>query len=203
MTAADLVVRYGGSLSGEHGDGQARAELLPKMYGDELVHAFGEFKAIWDPEGRMNPGKVVDPYPITEQPAPAAKTTHAGAAATHFHYPRRRRWLRARHAALRRRGQVPRRDRPGRCARATWCTREEKHTTRGRAQLLLRDARGRGDRATAGSSEEVARRSTCASACKGCKGDCPVNVDMATYKAEFMSHYYAGRCGRAAPTPSA
>src|SRR6185312_5163920 len=63
--AADLVLGYGGSLSGEHGDGQSRAELLPKMYGPELVRAFGEFKAIWDPQGKMNPGKVIDPFPIT------------------------------------------------------------------------------------------------------------------------------------------
>src|SRR4029079_4845374 len=63
--AADLVVRYGGTLSGEHGDGQARAALLEKMYGRELVDGFREFKAIWDPQGRMNPGKIVDPYPIT------------------------------------------------------------------------------------------------------------------------------------------
>src|ERR1051326_1357324 len=64
--AADLVVSYGGSLSGEHGDGQQRAELLPKMYGEELVGAFREFKRIWDPDWKMNPGKVVDPYPLDE-----------------------------------------------------------------------------------------------------------------------------------------
>ncbi|HEY8742705.1 MAG TPA: FAD-binding oxidoreductase, partial [Chloroflexota bacterium] len=64
--AADLVLRYGGSLSGEHGDGQARAELLPRMFGEELVRAFGEFKAIWDPQNKMNPGKVVAPYRMDE-----------------------------------------------------------------------------------------------------------------------------------------
>jgi FAD/FMN-containing dehydrogenase len=63
--ASDLVLELGGSLSGEHGDGQSRAELLPKMFGEDLVEAFREFKAIWDPASRMNPGKVVDPYPIT------------------------------------------------------------------------------------------------------------------------------------------
>ncbi|HET7369744.1 MAG TPA: FAD-linked oxidase C-terminal domain-containing protein [Gammaproteobacteria bacterium] len=62
--AADLVVSYGGSLSGEHGDGQARGELLDRMFGSELTQAFSEFKAIWDPDGRMNPGKVADPYPL-------------------------------------------------------------------------------------------------------------------------------------------
>src|SRR5206468_1207757 len=64
--ASDLVLSYGGSLSGEHGDGQSRADLLPKMFGDELMEAFREFKSIWDPEWKMNPGKVVDAYRITE-----------------------------------------------------------------------------------------------------------------------------------------
>src|SRR5947209_13969206 len=63
--ATDLVVRFGGSISGEHGDGQSKAELLGKMYGPELLQAFRDFKAIWDPAGMMNPGKIVDPYPIT------------------------------------------------------------------------------------------------------------------------------------------
>ncbi|HKX39470.1 MAG TPA: FAD-binding oxidoreductase, partial [Burkholderiales bacterium] len=60
--AAHLVVKYGGSLSGEHGDGQAKAEFLPIMFGPELMQAFREFKAIWDPQNRMNPGKLIDPY---------------------------------------------------------------------------------------------------------------------------------------------
>src|SRR5213079_501005 len=64
--AADLVARYGGSLSGEHGDGQSRGELLPKMFGAELVEAFREFKAIWDPGWKLNPGKVVNPYRLDE-----------------------------------------------------------------------------------------------------------------------------------------
>src|SRR5581483_6092852 len=64
--AADLVVGLGGSLSGEHGDGQSRAELLPRMYGPELVQAFRAFKAIWDPDGKMNPGKIVDAYRVDE-----------------------------------------------------------------------------------------------------------------------------------------
>src|SRR5204863_8989604 len=84
--AADLVVRYGGSLSGEHGDGQSRAELLPKMFGHELVQAFREFKAIWDPEGRMNPGKVVDPYSVTDNLRIGADY-NPPAPATHFRYP--------------------------------------------------------------------------------------------------------------------
>jgi FAD/FMN-containing dehydrogenase len=66
--AADLVVAYGGSLSGEHGDGQSRAELLPKMFGNTLVAAFREFKRIWDPDRLMNPGKLVDGKQVFEGP---------------------------------------------------------------------------------------------------------------------------------------
>jgi len=64
--AADLVISYGGSLSGEHGDGQSRGALLPKMFGPELMRAFTEFKCIWDPGNKMNPHKVVNPYLPTE-----------------------------------------------------------------------------------------------------------------------------------------
>ena len=117
--AADLVVRHGGSLSGEHGDGQARAELLPKMFGPELVAAFREFKAIWDPDGKMNPGKVVDPYRLDEN---LRLGTGYKPAQPHtaLPLPRGRRQPRPRGAALRRRRRVPRSSTAARCARATW-----------------------------------------------------------------------------------
>jgi FAD/FMN-containing dehydrogenase/Fe-S oxidoreductase len=189
---ADLVVRYGGSLSGEHGDGQSRAELLEKMYGPELIEAFRAFKAIWDPDGKMNPGKVVDPYPITsnlrlgpEYQPPQMETSFAFKD-DHGRFA---------HAAMRCVGV-------GECRRHTtehgvmcpsyMATREEKHSTRGRARLLFEIMRGdplqRGWR-----SDAVEDALDLCLACKGCKSDCPVNVDMATYKAEFRSHYYAGR----------
>ena len=191
--AADLVVSYGGSLSGEHGDGQSRAELLPKMYGAELVQAFREFKAIWDPAGRMNPGKLVDPYRLDEnlrlgtsyRPAPVATT---------FRFPGDDRGSFAR-ATLRCVGV-------GECRRhgsggGTMCpsymaTREEQHSTRGRARLLFEMLQG--EVITDGwRSHAVKEALDLCLACKGCKGDCPVNVDMATYKAEFLSHYYERR----------
>ena len=103
--AAELVVAYGGSLSGEHGDGQARAELLPVMFGDELVLAFREFKAIWDPQGRLNPGKVVDAYRMDENLRVAAQS--AARAGHALPLPGRRRLVLARGAALRGRGGVP------------------------------------------------------------------------------------------------
>jgi Fe-S oxidoreductase len=188
--AADLVLSLGGSLSGEHGDGQSRAELLGKMYGPELVQAFREFKAIWDPEGRMNPGKVVDPYRIDEN-LRLGTGYHPPPLATRFRFPGDDRGSFAR-ATLRCVGV-------GECRRAsggTMCpsymvTREERHSTRGRARLLFEMLQGeviRGWR-----SEPVKEALDLCLACKGCKSECPVNVDMATYKAEFLSHYYAGR----------
>ena len=68
--AADLVVRYGGSLSGEHGDGQSRGELLPKMFGPELMQAFRDFKSLWDPDWKMNPGKLIDALSARRKSAP-------------------------------------------------------------------------------------------------------------------------------------
>ncbi len=187
---ADLVVRCGGSLSGEHGDGQARGELLEKMYGSELVQAFREFKAIWDPDGRMNPGKVVDPYPLDSNLrlgtsfAPPPYRTHFSFSHEGGGFTR---------AALRCVGI-------GECRKTdtgTMCpsymvTHEEMHSTRGRARMLYEMLEG--DPLTQGWRDEHVKEALdlCLS-CKGCKGDCPVSVDMATYKSEFLSHYYARR----------
>ena len=188
--AADLCVKYNGSLSGEHGDGQSRSELLPKMFGPELVGAFREFKSIWDPDWKMNPGKVVDPYLITEN-------LHLGAdykpwsPGTHFHYPEDQGKL---DRAVTRCVGV------GKCRRmdgGTMCpsfmvTREEQHSTRGRARLLFEMFKG-DTIPDDWRNEEVKESLDLCLACKGCKGDCPVGVDMATYKAEFFAHYYKRR----------
>jgi FAD/FMN-containing dehydrogenase/Fe-S oxidoreductase len=190
--AADLVVRHGGTLSGEHGDGQARAELLEKMYGPELVRAFGEFKAIWDPDNRMNPGKLIDPYPITSnlRLGPEYAPIEYGG---HFAY----------HddggsftQATRRCVGV------GKCRRRSsddgvmcpsyMATGEERHSTRGRARLLFEMMRG-DTLDDLWKSREVEEALDLCLACKGCKSDCPVHVDMATYKAEFRAQHYRGR----------
>ena len=188
--AADLVVSYGGSLSGEHGDGQARGELLPKMFGPELVQAFKEFKAIWDPDWKMNPGKVVEPNRMDEDLRLGADY-HPWEPHTHFHYPEDHGSLA--HATLRCVGV-------GKCRRyegGVMCpsfrvTGEEEHSTRGRAHLLWEMTQGEVIRG--GWQDEHVKRSLdlCLS-CKGCKSDCPVGVDVATYKAEFLSHYYEDR----------
>jgi FAD/FMN-containing dehydrogenase/Fe-S oxidoreductase len=188
--AADLVVKYGGSISGEHGDGQARAELLPKMFGSELVGAFGEFKAIWDPEGKMNPGKVVDPFRI-DQNLRLGTDYHPPPLETNFSFIEDRGSF-AR-ATLRCVGVGKCRKQEG----GTMCpsymvTREELHSTRGRARLLFEMLEGNPLR-NGWRDEHVKEALDLCLACKGCKGECPVQVDMATYKAEFLSHYYAGR----------
>jgi FAD/FMN-containing dehydrogenase/Fe-S oxidoreductase len=190
--AADLVVSYGGSISGEHGDGQSKAELLVKMYGPELIEAFREFKAIWDPAGMMNPGKVVDPYPITSN-LRLGPDYHPPKLQTHFDYPDDKHNFG--HAAIRCVGVGECRrlsSRDGVMCPSFMVTREEKHSTRGRARLLFEMLHG-GAIARNWRNREVADALELCLACKGCKSDCPVNVDMATYKAEFRSHYYAGR----------
>ena len=188
--AADLVVEHGGSLSGEHGDGQQRAELLPKMYGEELVGAFGEMKRIWDPGNRMNPHKVVDPYPIVSN-MKLGSDYSPPEVDTHFAYPEDGGSFA--HATLRCVGA-------GKCRNAasgTMCpsymaTKDEEHTTRGRARILYEMLEG--ETITDGfRSEEVEEALDLCLSCKGCKGDCPVSVDMATYKAEFLSHHYKRR----------
>ena len=188
--AADLVVSLGGSLSGEHGDGQARGDLLPKMYGPELMEAFREFKRIWDPDGKMNPGKKIDAYPITEN-LRLGPDYNPPQLKTHFRYPQDR--FSFSRAALRCVGVGNcRRNGGGVMCPSYQATREEKHSTRGRARMLFEMMNGEVVK-DGWRSEEVKDALDLCLSCKGCKGDCPVNVDMATYKAEFLSHYYEGR----------
>ncbi len=188
--AADLVTSHGGSLSGEHGDGQARAELLPRMYPPDMLQAFADFKAVWDPLDRMNPGAVVRPRRLDEDlrihvdgPRPGHRTrlafAHDGGSLE---------------AATRRCVGV------GACLTAAGgvmcpsyrATGEEAHSTRGRARLLFEYASGRSG-LDAAHSEDVADALDLCLACKGCKRDCPVGVDMASYKSEFLAERYAGR----------
>jgi FAD/FMN-containing dehydrogenase/Fe-S oxidoreductase len=188
--AADLVISYGGSLSGEHGDGQSRAELLPKMFGPELVHAFQEFKALWDPDWKMNPGKLVEPYKLDENLRLGADYK-PWQPQTHFQFPEDHGSLAS--ATLRCVGVGKcRRDEGGVMCPSFRVTREEEHSTRGRAHLLWEMTKG--DVIKDGWRDQHVKDSLdLCLACKGCKSDCPVGVDVATYKAEFLSHYYKGR----------
>jgi FAD/FMN-containing dehydrogenase/Fe-S oxidoreductase len=191
--AADIVLKYGGSFSGEHGDGQARAALLPKMFGPELMRAFAEFKALWDPLNRMNPGKLVDPvavYDPTENLRIGAGY-QATESKTWFQYP-------GDHGSFS--DATTRCVGVGACRKhdhGTMCpsymaTREERHSTRGRAHLLWEMMQG--DILKAGwRNEDVKEALDLCLSCKACKTECPVNVDMASWKAEFLAHYYEGR----------
>ena len=189
--AADLVVSYGGTLSGEHGDGQTRAELLPRQFGEEIVDAFREFKRIWDPDWKMNPGKVVDPYRLDENLKLGADY-HPWRPKVKFAYSDDHGDFA--HATVRCVGI-------GKCRQPdgedVMCpsfivTRDEMHTTRGRARLLFEMLEG--EIVEDGwQSDEVMEALDLCLACKGCTHDCPVNVDMPTYKAEFLYHRYKGR----------
>jgi Fe-S oxidoreductase len=189
--AAELVLKYGGSLSGEHGDGHARAEFLPLMFGPELMQAFREFKALWDPQNRMNPGKIIDAFRVDEHlrlgPAYRPVTLDTRLA---FESPVGDGFERAVGHCV---GM-------GKCRAAkggTMCpsyrgTREERYSTRGRARLLEEMLRGELI-ADGWASEEVKDALDWCLGCKGCRSDCPTHTDMAAYKAEFMSHYYERR----------
>ncbi|MFE0646366.1 FAD-binding and (Fe-S)-binding domain-containing protein [Streptomyces sp. NPDC058877] len=179
---ADLVVAHGGSLSGEHGDGQARAELLPKMYGEELVALFGAAKDVWDPDGGLNPGMLVRPRRLDEglrfEGLPLVGIGRAAARCVGV-------------AKCRVDGPS---SGPGVMCPSYRATGEEKHSTRGRARLLHEMALG--ELITDGwRSEEVREALDLCLSCKGCRSDCPVGVDMAAYKAEFLDRHYAGPLG--------
>jgi FAD/FMN-containing dehydrogenase/Fe-S oxidoreductase len=198
--AADLVVEFGGSFSGEHGDGQSRGELLPRMFGDRLVTAFEQVKAVFDPLGRMNPGKVVAPYKLDENLRLGGDWAPYDPRDLHFRFP---------HDGGSFAEAANRCVGVGKCRQhtteggAVMCpsyqvTHEEEHSTRGRARLLFEMLDGHGDSALRDGwrSEAVRDALDLCLACKGCKKDCPADVDMATYKAEFLSHHYEGRWWR-------
>ncbi|MFJ4779317.1 FAD-binding and (Fe-S)-binding domain-containing protein [Streptomyces sp. NPDC088762] len=177
---ADLVVAHGGSLSGEHGDGQARAELLPRMYGPAAIALFGAYKDVWDPAGGMNPGMLVRPARIDEnlrfEVLPDSSLAREVASCVGV-------------AKCRSRGVA---GGPAVMCPSYRVTGEEQHSTRGRARLLHEMLAG--EVITGGwRSPEVAEALDLCLGCKGCLSDCPVGVDMATYKAEFLHRHWAGR----------
>jgi FAD/FMN-containing dehydrogenase/Fe-S oxidoreductase len=187
--ATDLVVGFGGSLSGEHGDGQSHGELLGRMYRPRLMEAFRRFKEIWDPDWKMNPGKVLEARPMDSDLRLA--DFHPPPLKTKFAYPADGGSFTM--AALRCVGV-------GKCRRhdgGTMCpsymaTHEEMHSTRGRARMLFEMLQG--DRIDHGwRDKRVKEALDLCLACKACKSECPVSVDMASYKAEFLSHYYRRR----------
>lgn len=192
--ATDLVVRLGGSVSGEHGDGRARSALLAHMYGADVVDLFGEVKRIWDPRRALNPGVIADPAPLTQQlkllRQPVGSFAGSGPR-TAFDYPHDG----GSFAVAQRRcvGVAKCRQADGGVMCPSFqVTHDERHSTRGRARLLWEMVQG--ETITDGwRSTEVRDALDLCLSCKGCLSDCPVNVDMATYKAEFFSHFYHRR----------
>jgi Fe-S oxidoreductase len=188
--ASDLVVSYGGSFSAEHGDGQSKALFLPKMYGAELIRAFQEFKRAWDPGYLMNPGKVIDPYQPDEN-LRLGPRYRPWQPRTYFQFPKDEGSFSR--ATLRCVGV-------GKCRKTEntfMCpsflvTREEKDTTRGRAHLWF-EMFHQGLINSGWRSEAVHDSLELCLGCKGCKQECPVNVDLATYKSEFRAHHYRHR----------
>ncbi|QKV94357.1 FAD-binding oxidoreductase [Streptomyces sp. NA02950] len=194
---ADLVVTHGGSLSGEHGDGLARAELLPRMYGEEMVGLFSRFKDLWDPADGLNPGVLARPRRLDQDLR--FDSLPRRPVDVEFGYP---------HdggdfsAAVRRCVGVAKCRNESVSGAGVMCpsyraTGEERHSTRGRARLLHEMLAGEVVRDGWRSREVHDALDLCLS-CKGCRSDCPVGVDMATYKAEFLHHHYAGRVRPAA-----
>jgi Fe-S oxidoreductase/FAD/FMN-containing dehydrogenase len=201
--AADLVLSFGGSLSGEHGDGQSRAALLPKMFGPELIHAFQQFKAIWDPANRMNPGKLTDAVRVYDpienlrhhlrwgQPPSDNPREETSGLETHFVFA-------ADGGSLQRATE--------RCVGVGAClntkggvmcpsyraTGEEQHSTRGRARLLWEMLSG-ALRKEGFQSKAVHQALDLCLSCKACKTECPVAVDITTYKSEFLAQRYKHR----------
>jgi FAD/FMN-containing dehydrogenase/Fe-S oxidoreductase len=192
--AAELVVRHGGSLSGEHGDGRARSELLPLMYSPEVMAAFSECRRLWDPLGILNPGSMTDPDPMDANLALAGipdrewRTSFdlrpVGSSGTDP-------WVHAVQGCIGV-GRC-RADSGGVMCPSFKATRDEKDSTRGRSRVLQDMVRGARTVEEGWKSEEVREVLDLCLACKACSTDCPAGVDMATYKSEFFDHYYRGR----------
>ncbi|MDN6361221.1 FAD-binding and (Fe-S)-binding domain-containing protein, partial [Corynebacterium casei] len=187
--AAELVSSYDGSLSGEHGDGRARSALLDRMYSEEMRALFKQFKNILDPDCLFNPGVLVDPDEVTEglRMAPGQRTFE----------------LTPVHKFSHDRGSMV--NAVNRCVGVSACRSEENsmcpsfqitgdevHSTRGRARLLSEMFRGESV-ADGYKSEEVLEALDLCLSCKACASECPVNVDMATYKSEFLHKHYKGK----------
>jgi FAD/FMN-containing dehydrogenase/Fe-S oxidoreductase len=191
VAAAQLVGKYGGSMSGEHGDGRARSELLPYMYSPEAIDTIAAVKAIFDPGNVFNPGVLVDPAPIdADLRVPRARPLRTGLG---FAYPHDDGDL---SVAVHRCVGV------GKCRADTTAsggvmcpsylaTRDEKDSTRGRARVLQELANG--TLVKGFGSAEVAESLDLCLSCKGCSSDCPAGVDMATYKAEVLYQRYRRR----------
>ncbi|MFC3941157.1 FAD-binding oxidoreductase [Pseudomonas gingeri NCPPB 3146 = LMG 5327] len=190
--AAHLVVKFGGSLSGEHGDGQAKGEYLPIMYSPAIMQAFSEFKHTWDPRNKMNPGKLIHAMPVDHH-LRLGPDYQRKPVTSLFTYDKR----------LGDQGFARETERcigMGKCRSlegGTMCpsfraTREERYSTRGRARMFFELLKGEVIE-DGWNNEQIKDSLELCLGCKGCKTDCPTNVDIARYKSEFLYRHYKQR----------
>ncbi|HEY9293348.1 MAG TPA: FAD-binding and (Fe-S)-binding domain-containing protein [Microlunatus sp.] len=188
--AAELVAGFGGSMSGEHGDGRHRSALLPKMYSPRALDLFGAVKQIFDPRNLLNPGVLVDPQPLQENlRIPEVRTRPLALLEPHFT------------------GEVHRCTGVGKCVASVpagasntggvmcpsfQATGNEKDSTRGRSRVLEEMING-GLITSGWDAPEVHDALDLCLSCKGCRRDCPTGIDMAAYKAEVLDRSYAGK----------
>lgn len=179
---ADLVRNYRGSLSGEHGDGRARAPYIEKVLGSEMMPLLKKVKQIWDPENIFNPSKITDPKPM-EQDLRYSPAYQRPDVDTHFNWRKEESFADA--LELCNGAGVCRKlaDSGGTMCPSYMATKEEKDSTRGRANLFRQLFSGRQKEAF--KSEELKDALDLCLSCKACKSECPANVDMAKMKAEF------------------
>ncbi|MEO3792460.1 FAD-binding and (Fe-S)-binding domain-containing protein [Nonomuraea sp. B10E15] len=193
--AAGLVAAHGGSLSGEHGDGRARSELLGVIYSQPMLDCFAAFKHLLDPRATLNPGVLVDPAPIDAAVRPGPERGALEVTPVHALHRDAGSFAAAVHRCVGV-GACRSLDSGSMCP-SFKATRDEVHSTRGRARVLAEMLRG--ESVPGGwRSKEVREALDLCLSCKACADECPVNVDMATYKAEFLHHHYAGRVRPAA-----
>jgi FAD/FMN-containing dehydrogenase/Fe-S oxidoreductase len=184
---ADLVLEYGGALSGEHGDGLVRSPFLRKMFGETLYNAFREIKHTFDPENLFNPGKIVDAQPITSNlrygPRYSAQNPK-----TFFDFSEYGGFA----GAIEMCSGIGacRKTQAGNMCPSYMATREESDSTRGRANVLRQAISGRLGEAGLTDQGVLNVLDLCLE-CRACKTECPVGVDMARYKSEFLAGYYA------------
>jgi len=185
---AHLVKKYRGSLSGEHGDGRLRGEFIPLMYGQDIYDLFVEVKKTWDPWGIFNPNKIVNTHPMDTflRYEPGQKTPIIE---TYFDFSENNGFVRATEMCNGS-GDCRKTEKSG----GTMCpsymaTREEKHTTRARANIL-RDTISNSSKMNPFDHEEIFDVLDLCLSCKGCKSECPSNVDMAKLKAEALQQFY-------------
>ncbi|MHC4716646.1 MAG: FAD-binding and (Fe-S)-binding domain-containing protein, partial [Planctomycetota bacterium] len=183
---SDLVLRYGGAMSGEHGDGLARSALNPRIHGEPVHHLFEQVKDAFDPEGLMNPGKIVRAPPMTDSLRFGADYA-TGDITSHFDFTADGGFARA--VEMCNGAGACRKEGSGTMCPSYMATREEEHSTRGRANALRLVLSGQVVADGLGDRRLFEALDLCLE-CKACRSECPSRVDMTRLKSEFLAHYH-------------